>query len=209
MGVNELHKLGYIHRDLKPEVCLFQTQSPLPGTEHSLALAAELLGRRFRPRQAYRLRFGYRCLESSKDRIDEAQGRRLVSFLVKRFLTSLFRIRPSSAGSSKGREPRNSKYLGKANHLQEYPNGRTALCESFAGRLTRAKEVDPAFPSSGRFCCRISGLVSENAEAATGVASNRVCVSQYAARGLARQNVYLLCGLLVIGMHSIRVPLRE
>ena len=30
-AVNELHKLGYIHRDLKPEVCrTFSRESPFP-----------------------------------------------------------------------------------------------------------------------------------------------------------------------------------
>ena len=66
-GVNELHKLGYIHRDLKPEVrCL-----------HSLGpqlIFAEFLGGRNRTRQVDRFWSRCGCSEPSKDRVDEAQG---------------------------------------------------------------------------------------------------------------------------------------
>lgn len=66
MGVNELHKLGYIHRDLKPEVISknldFGSAALIP-----LRPSTELLGRRFRSRQAYGLRIGYWCFKSSKD----------------------------------------------------------------------------------------------------------------------------------------------
>lgn len=47
MGVNELHKLGYIHRDLKPEVSLLHT-----ANRHGIpADSIELLGRRHGSRQ--------------------------------------------------------------------------------------------------------------------------------------------------------------
>jgi hypothetical protein len=73
MGVNELHKLGYIHRDLKPEVKCKELKSA--SLTLTLVLpSAELLGRRIRSRQAYRFRIGNRGFKSPEDRVDEAQG---------------------------------------------------------------------------------------------------------------------------------------
>ena len=58
VAVNELHKLGYIHRDLKPEVCSYG----LNATTSTLNFrCTEFLDGRHRSRQINGLRPCHRC----------------------------------------------------------------------------------------------------------------------------------------------------
>jgi serine/threonine protein kinase len=67
-AVNELHKLGYIHRDLKPEV----SESRYRLRPNSLYAHLELSGGWYRPRQADRFWFSDWGSQSQTNRI--AQG---------------------------------------------------------------------------------------------------------------------------------------
>lgn len=72
--VNELHKLGYIHRDLKPEASASHR-----AIGQLLTLSVEFLSRWNWSCQAYRLWPGHRFLESSEDRGNEEQGENLLA----------------------------------------------------------------------------------------------------------------------------------
>lgn len=74
-AVNELHKLGYIHRDLKPEVGMFLLMSSSLTVPHPLP---ELSRRLHRSRQTYGLRPCHRRLESKAYRVTESQGSLLI-----------------------------------------------------------------------------------------------------------------------------------
>ena len=64
VGVNELHKLGYIHRDLKPEVC-----KELSSHRLSDEVVAELPRGWHWTRQTHRLRSCDRSPKPTADRI--------------------------------------------------------------------------------------------------------------------------------------------
>jgi hypothetical protein len=79
MGVSELHKLGYIHRDLKPEVGRVawygsQQSRRIFGADKMADAVIELLGRFYGTCQVDRFRIGYWSPKPGQDRVDEEQG---------------------------------------------------------------------------------------------------------------------------------------
>lgn len=75
--VNELHKLGYIHRDLKPEA-----SDSYRAIGQLLTSSIELPGRWYGSCQAYRLWSGHRFFESPEDRGNEEQGESFLALLA-------------------------------------------------------------------------------------------------------------------------------
>lgn len=71
MGVNQLHKLGYIHRDLKPEVRVACFTAQWEELIIFRGRVTELLGRLDWACQVDGLWAGYGSAEPTEDRVDE------------------------------------------------------------------------------------------------------------------------------------------
>jgi hypothetical protein len=83
MGVSELHKLGYIHRDLKPEVIMNRQIMDRSTIIDRIYRFLELLGRLNRTREVDRLWFGNWSAQPCQNRIDEEQGELYLARVVK------------------------------------------------------------------------------------------------------------------------------
>ena len=83
VGVNELHKLGYIHRDLKPEV---REVLPLECLQALLTLYPELPFGQFWPREAHRFWSSNWCTQPAEDRISQGQGEAMCGVRQQRIL---------------------------------------------------------------------------------------------------------------------------